>query len=244
MANPSPWAAPVTRARFPSISPMAVSFRLSRAAAEPGQHCPARPSSATEAWPEKGRLLWRPRQPPGRAGAGPAGEPVPLHRPPHLEGRDRPLQAGPGQLLEPAEAVPDRVLVHVEGLGRGLDVEAVLDEGGHGLGHAGGPGARAAPAVGGSARPAARRARPRPPRPPAARGPRAGRPRAGRTVGRPRGPGWRWRRTARWRPDRQRGRPPPSRGSPPSPAASAPPRRRRPPARRRSRGDPRPAGRR
>src|SRR5207245_4676529 len=86
-------------------------------------------ATTTEGPLEKRSWLWRGLQ----VGAPVLGEPVPLHRPPHLEGRHRPLQRGAGQLLEAAEAVPHRVLVHVESLGSGLDGQAVLDEGGHRL---------------------------------------------------------------------------------------------------------------
>src|SRR5688500_15795498 len=100
MARPRPWAPPVTNARLPSNSPMANSFCLCRTGS--ASSTAARP--ATERSLTGTGQLWRGLQIPL------AGEERPLHRPPHLEGDDRPLQDGAGELLEPAEPVPHGVL--------------------------------------------------------------------------------------------------------------------------------------
>src|SRR5581483_12394643 len=139
MALPRPWAAPVTNALLPSSSAIAISFRVEGRCANRGSASPNVLARSTEPWIEKTPSLWRGLQ---VAPARPAlrHQPVALHRPPHLEGRDGPLQRRPGQLLEAPQPVAHGVLVDVEGLGGGLDRQAVLDEGGHRVEHRPGPG--------------------------------------------------------------------------------------------------------
>src|SRR5581483_9182400 len=131
MALPRPWAPPVTSALLPSSSAIAISFRVEGTLENRRPAFPTVFRSSTERSLEKASLLWRPLQ----LRSALRHQPVPLHGPPHLEGRHRPLQRGAGQLLEPAEPVPHGVLVDVERLGGGLDRQPVLDEGGHGLEH-------------------------------------------------------------------------------------------------------------
>src|SRR5687768_1492427 len=126
MARPRPWAPPVTNARFPSSSPIAISFCFVPDAS--ALSTAARP--ATECSPKDDGRLWRGLQ---ELPLGMGGEEGPLHRPPDLEGDDRPFEDRARELFEPAEPVPDGVLVHVERFGGGLHAEAVLDEGAHGL---------------------------------------------------------------------------------------------------------------